>query len=235
MSNLNKEDEMLKAQFQESYRDIKLPEDFKGAVLSEMKKEAQKQEDGLKCENQSPAAAPKQNKQKKKLKVWQIGALGAVLCAAAVLLLVIRPGGASYVTPMEDGVYYDTVELKDGEIHFVKNRVAISITPNAGTVVIGTEDAEETGKDEKQTNQEERETAGGGVLLFQETSQLNLPEIAEESWSNIGKQQIYVTVLKTEDMRYQAVFEKDGVAYQVIGTAVTQKEFIDFLYEKVKE
>ena len=62
-----------------------------------------------------------------------------------------------------------------------------------------------------------------------------LPEIAESNWSYIGDQKIYVTVLNAADIRYQAVFEKNGTAYEMTGTNVTQKEFIDELYRRVKK
>ena len=234
MSDFGKDDELLKEQFQKGYESIKLPEEFKVAVLSEMKKEAQKTETTSAGKKNSTALEDKAKKKQSKIKVWQIGAFSGALCAAAVVLMILKPGGISYVTPMEDGVYYDTVELKNGEIHFVKNRVAISISPNAGHVTIGGGSLDDTSQEEDIVL-EERKTENGGCLMFQETSQVSLPEIAEDNWSNIGKQQIYVTVLKTEEMRYQAAFEKDGAAYQVIGTDVSQKEFIDFLYEKVKE
>lgn len=216
MSNYEQDDLVLKKAFQKGYENIKMPEDLKQATLSEMK------------------INTVQKPKKSTGKLIRFGASAAVLCAAALAFVVLRPSGVSYVTPMEEGIYYDTVELKNGEIHFVKNRVAISITPNAGNVVIGAESLE---------NNEERELAvleetvsdGGGQLIFQETDQVSLPEIAEDNWSNIGEQMIYVTVLKTDEIRYQAVFEKKETAYQIIGTNVTQKEFIDYLYEKIME
>ena len=73
------------------------------------------------------------------------------------------------------------------------------------------------------------------MISFDKIDQISLPEIAKDNWSYIGEQKIYVTVLKTEKMRFQAVYEKNGIAYEVIGTGTTQKEFIDFLYEKVME
>lgn len=221
MNTLDKDDLILKEQFQKSYQNVKLADDFKAAVLSEMKQEA--------------VHVPNVSTKKKKANIRLFGATAAALCAAAVILFMLRPAAASYITPMEEGMYYDTVELKNGEIHFVKNRVAISITPNAGQVVIGgTSKAD--GNDGKEIEiLEEVVAESGGGLLFQKTGQTNLPEIAEDSWSYIGDTKIYVTVLNTEKVRYQAVFEKDNGAYQVVGTDVTQKEFIDYLYKKIKE
>ncbi|MBQ8597701.1 MAG: hypothetical protein IJ409_07935 [Lachnospiraceae bacterium] len=213
MSNFEQDDLMLRQAFQKSYQNIKMPEDLKQATLSEMMK----------------------NTKKTGKKLVGFGSAVAVLCAAALAFLVLRPSGVSYITPMEEGVYYDTVELKNGEIHFVKNRVAISITPNAGQIVIGGDSAVSTEEEKKTEVLEETVAESGGLLVFQETEQVSLPEIAEDNWSNIGEQTIYVTVLKTEEIRYQAVFEKNGTAYQVIGTDVTQKEFIDYLNDKINE
>ena len=221
MNNFDKDDLMLKDRFQKCYQNVKLPEDFKAAVLSEMKQEAV----------HVPATFPK----RKRANIRLIGTSVFALCAAAVILFMLRPVGASYITPMEEGVYYDTVELKNGEIHFIKNRVAISITPNAGHVVIGGT-AKDDMNDEKEIEVlDEITSESGGVLCFQKTGQTYLPEIAQDSWSYIGDTKIYVTVLNTEKARYQAVFEKENSACQVVGTDVTQKEFIDYLYKKIKE
>ena len=221
MNNFDKDDLILKEQFQKSYQNVKLPDDFKAAVLSEMKQET--------------VHVPNVSHKKKKANIRLWGTSVFALCAAALLLFVIRPTGVSYITPMEEGVYYDSVEIKNGEIHFVKNRVAISITPNAGQVVIGGTSKDDANDGKEIEILEETVSESGGGLLFQKTGPTNLPEIAEDSWSYIGGQKIYVTVLKTEKVRYQAVFEKEDSAYQVVGTDVTQKEFIDYLYQKVKK
>lgn len=247
MSNFEQDDLILKEAFQKGYQNIKLPKDLKQTTLSEMMKNMQQEQaqaphkeeaSGPSPINVSDRAAVSGNKEANKnakktgKKVLRLGAGAAALCAAALAFLVLRPSGVSYITPMEEGIYYDTVELKNGEIHFVKNRVAISITPNAGHVVIGAESPEEDDSREFAVL-EETVAESGGLLVFQETDQVSLPEITEDNWSNIGEQMIYVTVLKSEEVRYQAVFEMNGTAYQVIGTDVTQKEFIDYLYNKI--
>lgn len=234
MSNLDKDDLMLKEEFQKGYQNIKLPDELKQAVLSEMKKEAAIQSQ-IPREKEDIAEQSSKPQKKSKKFIWKIGAGSAVLCAAALAFLVLRPSGISYVTPMEDGIYYDEVELKDGEIHFVKNRVAISIIPNAGHVTIGEEGADKAEAGKETSTLEEITTESGGILSYQETDPVSLPEIAEENWSKIGECMIYVTVLKTEEVRYQAVYELDGNTYQVIGTDVSQKEFIDYLYKKIKK
>lgn len=211
--------ELDKKAFENVYRQLKAPEALKADTLSKVLEENGKRK------------AVKGRK-----RVFQYGALAAALCAAVICFILIRPLGISFVTPMEEGVYYDEVELKDGVIHFVKNRVAISIKPNAGTVVIGQNDKDADESENADSGKaEEKITKSGGSISFQKIAALNLPEIAEENWSYIGEQKIYVTVLNANEIRYQAAFEKDGVAYEVIGTNVTQKEFIEELYRYVKK
>lgn len=207
--------------FAEAYGGIKAPEELKADTLRKMHKE-----------NESRKEKGGGEKAGGRKKACYFGALAAAM-AAALALFLFWPGGAVYVTNMEDGVYYDEVELKDGVIRFTAGRVAISISPNAGTVVFGQE-SEAAGEDTEGL-QETIETKSGGTIVFRETGTLSLPEFSEESWSYIGEQQIYVTVLKTSQTRYQAVYEKDGKAYEITGEGVTQKEFIDQLYRYVKQ
>ena len=82
---------------------------------------------------------------------------------------------------------------------------------------------------------EQKENDGGGLLIYKKTAAIKFPDIGEKNWSYIGEQKIYITVLNTVDSRYQAVFEKDGQAYEVTGIGVWQKEFIDYLYRIVKK
>ena len=72
-------------------------------------------------------------------------------------------------------------------------------------------------------------------MKFLKEDAASVPEINEDSWSYIEEQKIYVSFLKAEGMRYQAVYEKEEAFYEVIGTNVTQKEFIDYLYQKIKK
>lgn len=213
MKNLYEKDDDLRKEFQDAFLNIRASEELKDGTLTQM------QMGGRQEEKPFPT---------KKKKLWPAAAL-----LWAVLLVSFFRGTteASYVTVMEEGVYYDSVELKDGEILFVTNRVAISITPNAGGIVLGQEDAEDAAA---WNAIEEERTAAGGYLTYQRTGTVSLPDINEKSWSHIGKQKIYVTVLKTEEVLYQAVFERDGQAFEVTGRNVTQKEFIDYLYKKVK-
>lgn len=212
--------ELDKKAFEDAYRQIKAPEALKADTLSKMLEENKKKEPARRIKN-----------------LFRYGTLAAALCAAALCFLLTRPSGISFITPMEDDVYYDEVELKDGIIHFVKNRVAISISPNAGTVTIGRENQKETDENKEEASEiaEEKITESGGSISFRKTDALTLPEIAEENWSYIGEQKMYVTVLKANEVRYQAVFEKDKTVYEMIGINVSQKEFIEELYLRVKE
>lgn len=215
---MNNLDNFDKSVFEDIYDKIKAPEELKTDTLQKMLDENEKRKPG-----------------KNRAFLFRSAALTAVLCAAVICFVLIHPTGPSYITPVEEGTYYDKVELKDGVIHFVKNRVVISVSPNAGTVTIGQEKQDGAEKNDKEEfpATEKIETESGGVISFQRTGALSFPEIAEDSWSYIGEQKIYVTVLNTENIRYQAAYEKDGFAYEMTGTNVTQKEFIDELYRKV--
>ena len=209
-------------EFEKTYNSIKASNELKTDTLQKMLKESEKE------------MLPQKTSPRKKAMIIRPLSLAAVLCAAALVVFILQPKGASYITPMEEGEYYDKVELKDGVICFVKNRVVISISPNAGTVTIGQEKKDETVNEKEINETEEVVTKSGGVITYQAVSTVSLPEIAESSWSYIGDQKIYVTVLNAESIRYQAVFEKAGTAYEMTGTNVTQREFIDELYQRVK-
>ena len=221
MRNIEERDSQLKSLFKDSFDKVSVSSNMKEDMITQMKKA--NEEESVKV----PVRMPK-----RKSFLVAFPAAAAIVCAA-VLFLVIRPAGVPYVTQMEDGIYYDKVELKDGVINFVANRVAISISPNAGQVVIGQQ--EDTTEIAEEIIVEEKATKSGGTIICKKAARVSLPRIAENSWSNIGDNKIYVTVLKTDELRYQAVYEKDDEAYEVIGENVTQKEFIDYLYGEAKK
>ena len=220
----------IKKNFEKAYDNMNAPDQLKKETLYKMfKEDAITQNDMGMTQTERDSGFRKGHKRA----VYRYIAPIAAVLAATLCLAIFWPKGIVYVTPMADAAYYEEVELKNGIIKFNQNRVAISITPNAGKIVIGegslTQDEEVL---EHILVQEKAKS--GGELFCKEKTQLSLPEIREDAWSNIGKQKIYVTVLKTDEYRYQAAFEKEGVAYEVIGDNVTQKEFIDFLYAQVK-
>lgn len=217
------EEQVLNQEFGNAYRDIKAPEDLKKDTLIRMlaEEERLKQEKG-KVHKRKPA-------------IWHYGVAAAALCAAVLVFAVLRPEGISYITPMEEGIFYDEVALKDGMIRFAPGRVVISISPNAGLAPIAQEEASSGLFHGEEELIELTESESGGELKFLKDDAASMPEINEDSWSYIGEQKIYVSFLKTEGMRYQAVYEKDDAVYEVIGTNVTQKEFIDYLYQKIKK
>lgn len=214
MKNLYEKDDELRKRFEDAFSDVSAPENLKEQTLAQMQEEA-----GPGGRTLSVLGR----------KLWYFCSVAALLCILAVTVFWQRGRGASYLTVMEEGVYYDRVELKDGEILFVANRVAISITPSAGSIAAGQEGETAAGQ-----VIEEKQTKTGGTLSYRKTGSADLPGIDEQSLSHIGSRDIYVTVLKTEEIRYQAVFERNGEAFEVIGENVTQKEFIDYLYDKVK-
>ncbi len=213
----------MKKAFEEAYGNVKAPDSLKAETLILMEAENEKQ------------IPQGQKASKRRRSVWGCGLAGAVLCAALICLLFLPGRDAVYITPMEDGVHWDMVELEDGVLRFLSERMIISVTPNAGN---GTGDREGTDpvNDGEADCPVEKITAqsGGTLTLYRQDAQalLNIPE---EDWSHINGQQVYVTVLKTETIRYQATFEKDGMTWEITGVGVTQKEFIDYLYKKINE
>ena len=111
------ENQVLNQEFGNAYRGIKAPEALKKDTLIRMfaEEERLKQENG-KIHKRKPAA-------------WNYGVSAAALCAAVLVFAVLRPEGISYITPMEEGVFHDEVELEDGMIRFAPGRVVIQSLP----------------------------------------------------------------------------------------------------------
>ena len=212
-------DEVIKT----AYDELHAPDSWKQDVILKMQEEKKNEykKETIQTDAESTKSKPKS------LRLIHFATSAAVLCAAALCLFLILPKGAPITTKMEDGIYYEDIELKNGEIHFVSNRVAISISPNAGSAFSTAREAEETPT-------EVLLTESGGTITFEKTQKSKLPEIAENNWSYIGELPIYVTVLKSEPIRYQAIYEIDGETYELIGESVTQREFIDELYKRVE-
>lgn len=218
---MQQEDKRLNEAFHDAYKDIKASEDLKKETLKMM---LLKEEDSL----QEP-----EKRRKKRFSVRYYGIAAAVICVMILAVGILRPTGISYVTMMEDGVFYDEVELENGVIRFLTNRVVISTSPNAGQAGF-MEDAVSGMTDEKQSEPgEQEETKNGGRLQLFKADTLKIPRIREEEWSYIDGQKIYVFVLEMDGMRFHAIYEKEDGVYEVIGENVTQKEFIDYLYKKI--
>lgn len=225
MHKLYDEDDELRKEFKDTFSGIHASEDLKARTLTEMLGEEE-------IRSKEVQGCPSPAK-----KIWIIAAPAvALLCAALVLVVLMGMPKTPYLTQLENGVFCEEVMLKDGELHFVTNRIAISITPNVGGITIGQKpDETSTISEESDEILEEKEMNNRGQLIYKKASAIDLPGIGEKNWSYIGEQKIYITMLDTLDTRYQAIFEKDGQVYEVIGTGVWQKEFIDYLYRIVKK
>lgn len=213
----------MKKEFKEAYEKIKAPVSLKSETLALMR-----------MEMGEPLPRRRQGCERIVAVCGGVVA-GAALCAVLICLLFLPGRGAVYITPMEDGVHRDTVELEDGVLRFLSERIIISVTPSAGSVTGDRENPEQTDDRKENCPVEEITAQSGGTLTLYRKDSSALPEIPEEDWSHIGGQQVYVTALKTETVRYQASFVKDGAVCEITGTGVTQKEFIDYLYKKIKE
>lgn len=211
----------MKKLFQETYGKVQAPEDLKAETLALMNAEHGK---GKVCRNRT----------KQKI-IGCCGSVAAVFCAVFIGFSLFSKQGPVYITPMEDGVHYDRVELEDGVLNFWSERVMISVTPNGGNAADRTDAPDETVIEEDVGPRERVISQSGGTLVYLIQEELSLPEVPDSDWSFIDDQRVYVTVLKTENIRYQATFEKEGRVCEITGEGVTQKEFIDFLYKKIKE
>lgn len=225
MHKLYDESEELRKEFKDTFSGIHASEDLKARTLTAMLNEE-------KIRSKESKGRPSSVE-----KMWMMSIpASALLCAALVLMVLKGTPGTPYLTQLENGVFCEEVKLEDGELHFVAGRVAISITPNAGGVAtLQKQDGELPAPEAGEQILEEKEDADGGQLIYKKIAAIKLPDIGEKNWSYIGDQKIHITVLDTVDTRYQAVFEKDGQAYEVTGIGVWQKEFIDYLYQKVKK
>lgn len=233
MRKLYDEDDELRREFKNVFSGVHASEDLKARTLARMLDE----EDGEEEESGSSTAPAFGRRAVVFRMAMPLGLLCTAVLVCAVLALFVFHGTPkpSYLTVMEDDVFYEEVMLKDGELYFAADRVAISIMPSAGGITIGQKtDEASAAVEEVNETIEERVLDDGGTLLFQKISAAELPDIGDKNWSYIGERQIYITRLDTIDPLYQAVFEKDGQAYKVTGMGVTQKAFIDYLYQIVK-
>lgn len=225
MHKLYDEDDELRREFKDTFSGIHASEALKDHTFTQM------------LENVEPKSGGGKDKALFLKKKWCIIVPAvALFCAVFVLTIFKGTSGTPYITQLEDGVFCEEVKLEDGELHFVAGRVAISISPNAGSVTIGQEkDGKLPASEDGEQILDKKEEANGGQLIYKKIESIKLPDIGEGSWSYIGEQKIYITVLDAADTRYQAFFEKDGQAYEVTGINVWQKEFIDYLYHMVKK
>lgn len=225
MHKLYDESEELRKEFRDTFSGIHASEDLKARTLTAMLDEE-------KIRSKETKGRPSSVK-----KMWTISVPAAVLLCAALVLMVLKgTPGTPYLTQLENGVFCEEVKLEDGELHFVTGRVSISITPNAGGVTtLQKQDGELPAPEAGEQILEKKENAAGGQLIYKKIAAIKPLNIGEKNWSYIGEQKIYITVLDTVDTRYQAIFEKDGQAYEVTGIGVWQKEFIDYLYQIVKK
>lgn len=224
MHKLYDDDDELRREFNDMFSDIHASEELRVHTLAQMMENTKTQ--SKEGKNNLPVARRK----------WFLAVpAAALLCVALVFVVFKATTETPYLTQLENGVFCEEVELKDGELHFVEGRVAISITPNAGGVTIGQKQEGEVSEAEDSQLLEEKKMANGGQLTYKKIKSVKLPDIGEKNWSYIGKQKIYITVLDTQDTRYQALYEKDGQAYEVTGIGVWQKEFIDYLYQIVRK
>lgn len=216
MNRFEEKQEAVNREFKAAFDAIKASEDLKADTLCKM----------LSREDQTVQMG--QNNRKRR---W-VGACAAALCIILVCVFWGAGTDNGIVTPLEENVFYDTVELKDGELRFVNKGVNIDVTPNAGKAdVKSTED--EIQEESKEWELDREEVKEGGFLLMRQAAVKDLEQVSEEEWSYVGKQKLYISVAEDKG-GYCAVFEKDGNIYAVEGISVSQKKFIEYLLKKIK-
>lgn len=208
----------MKTKFQETYDQIKAPEELKKRVLVKIK-EPQKKTEPV------PAASPK-SPIKRKWKYAGLAAAAVLLCFTAFRLW---NGNPIYKTPLKDGEYLRVVELQNGYLQFVENNTIIVLTPNVGA--IGKEEAERMEPDSRVIPIE-----GQGKITVEKWQGKGIKPMPEEFRSHIGQQELVLTVLDNKgEKTFEAEYEKAGILYHISGERVTQKQFIDFLIEELKD
>lgn len=205
----------MKDKFQETYDQIKAPEELKNHVLMQMMED--------KPNTEGPMSPPPQ----KTFHIpWRYPGLAAaiLLCFS---LFYFQTGNTIYKTPLKDGEYLQAVELQDGYLQFLENGSLISLTPNAGVI----------GKEEPDTDRAEKEVypiKGGGTITIERSANEHIKPIPEQLRSHMGQQELVLTTAEDSGQKsFSAEFEKEGVLYRISGEKVTQKQFIDFLAEQI--
>ena len=111
-------------------------------IMQDMKKEYEKVKAPESLKSETLKMMNEGGQTVKENRNYRYPAAALVACAAVLCFVLFWPRGVRYLTPMEDGTYYEEIAIKNGNIIFNQNRVAISIKLNVGKVVIGVEKAE---------------------------------------------------------------------------------------------
>lgn len=202
-------------EIQETYDQIKAPKELKDSLLSKMKEPQQDIEPMLK--------APSKNRFIIK---WRYAGLAAavILC---FIIFHLWNGNNIYKTTLKDGEYLSVVELQDGYLQFIESDSIISLTPNAG--VIGRQE----GENEEQDN--EVISIDDGKITVEKRQGKKIKRVQEKLMSNIFGQELVLTVQEGDNGKcFEAEYERDGFLYRISGDNVTQKQFIDFLIDRLK-
>jgi len=224
------------------YDGITVPVDLKNRVKAEMRKELQREavlKQGDPVGDGKVELFSDRSSKKKNYAGMFAGVTGLAAACLCVYIFASHSQSSIYVTPMKEGAYYAQVELKDGEINFIERGEALSFSANLG--VVGAADGQSATAQEEVAKEIAEETGlstdyavGEGTITMKRTKGA-LPQAKEEEYSYISGQKLFVTtVTKDGTELYKAYYEKDDFLYTVTGEGITQKEFIDFIYEKIQ-
>lgn len=225
-------------EFKAVFDQVKTPESLKKETLRKMQKfEAAEGEEKMtdRREADQKASSAARTVRGRSVRYRKAGVCAALLCAACLALIVLRLPEKLILTPLEDGKVVEEVELTDGRLYFQKGRVDIFVTPNAGSISDGPQEEDDPAGDETEKTLDKKETASGGEIVKKELPDSRHPAASGTETSQIGGQELTLSYFEEEEIRYVADYVKDGTAYRIEGTAVSQKEFIEYLHREIKK
>lgn len=212
----------MKDVLKEEFDRIKAPDELKERTKKLMYAQMEKEEPS---HVKDPVGEGTKSEKKQNKIVW--GSAGAVLAAAALITLFLKPWKQDdfYVTPVSEEGYYAQVELQDGFVQFVERGEAFDLSPNAGKV--NPDASEEISEEEEQVTLEQ-----GGQIRVRESEE-EFPKASEEEYSEFAGEHFLVTVTEEATGRvFTAYIKRDNVLYTVTGEEVSQKQFLDYLIER---
>lgn len=212
----------MKNVLKEEFDRIKAPDELKERTKKLMYDQMEKEQPS---HVKDPVGEGTKRGKKQNKIVW--GLAGAVLAAAALIILLLKPWKQDvfYVTPVSEEGYYARVELQDGLVQFVERGEAFDLSPNAGKV--DTDASEDFAQEEEKVAFEQ-----GGQIRVRESKE-ELPKASEEEYSEFAGEHFLVTVTEEATGRvFTAYIKRDSVLYTVTGEGVSQKQFLDYLRER---
>ena len=217
----------MKEEFLKLYDNIKTPEEWKTDIKEKMHR-AELEETG---EQAAPISRPTIRKKPAGI----FFSTAAVICAAAaaVFIFALRTDNAPiYITDFDDSIFCSNIELTDGEVHFNRRGEEISIINGLG---VGGPARDNDDNHYTSSTIESYKLESGGAVTVNRSFSSNVPFLDNDEWSEICGKKVLITVSGSENnFTYKAFYQDNSDMITVEGRDVSQKEFIDFLYNIIK-